>query len=300
MDLSNRKKALVIVNPCAGRRKLKPQLLDIANLFTRGGLETTLYTTTCKGDAIRMASTLGGRYDLVVCRGGDGTFSEVVNGLMQVENRPPVGYIPAGTTNDFAKTLGIPVNTQKCIKTILRNQALRNDVGKFNDVYFTYSASFGAFVECSYATPQSLKNVMGHAAYMYEAAKSVKKIRPIHAKVKCEQYEDEGDFVFGTVSNSYSLGGVVKLDPHTVGLNDGEFEVMLIKNPDDGKGWVEAISSVITKNYNEKYIKFIRTDHIEFEFDEEDIPPWTTDGEFAGESQKVVIDNIQNAIRIFR
>ena len=300
MDLSNRKKALLIINPCAGRRKLKPQLVDIANLFTRGGLETTMYTTTCKGDAERMAATLGKNYDIIVCRGGDGTFSEVVNGVMKLEKRPPLGYIPSGTTNDLAKTLGLPPNTQKCIKTILRNQALRNDVGKFNDTYFAYTASFGAFSECSYSTPQKLKNVMGHSAYMYEATRAVKNIKPIHAKVKCEEYEDEDDYIFGTVSNSYSLGGVVKLNPHTVGLNDGEFEVMLIKKPEDVKTWTSTITSIITKNYDERYIKFFRTGHIEFEFDEENPPAWTTDGEFAGTPVKLTIDNIQNAIRIFR
>jgi len=300
MSVFFEKKAMVIVNPCAGRKKLSPQLLDIADLFSRGGLETTVYTTSARGDATVFVQKYSNKFDIVVCRGGDGTLHEVVNGIMTLDRKIPIGYVPSGTTNDLAKSLGIPNNTRRAINVVINGKPVGNDVGRFNEnKYFSYSASFGAFTNCTYETPQKLKNKLGHAAYIIEGAKTVNQIHPIRVKVSSEEFEaDWDDYVFGTVANSLSLGNVIKLDKRIVDLNDGKFEVMLIKKPDSAQAWKDTIASVLSKDYDKRYIKFFQSSEIKFEFEEE--TPWTTDGEFGGLVKTVVIKNLQNAVTIFR
>jgi YegS/Rv2252/BmrU family lipid kinase len=294
------KKAMVIVNPCAGRKRLSPQLLDIADLFSRGGIETTVYTTSARGDATSFVQRYSHKFDIIVCRGGDGTLHEVVNGILTLDRRIPIGYIPSGTTNDLAKSLGIPNNARKAISVIINGKPVGNDVGQFNsDSYFTYSASFGAFTSCSYDTPQWMKNRFGHAAYVYEGAKTVKQIHPIRVKVRSNEFETDWDeFVFGTVANSLSLGNVIKLDKNIVDLNDGKFEVMLIKKPDSFQAWMDTLASVFSKKYDKRYIKFFQSSEINLEF--EDDVPWTTDGEFGGSFENVNIKNMKDAVVIFR
>lgn len=300
MGLSFSKKAMVVVNPCAGRRKLSPQLLDIADLLSKGGIETTIYTTSASGDATEFVKNFSHKFDIVVCRGGDGTFNEVVNGMMVLEKKLPIGYIPSGTTNDLASSLNIPKNTKKAIDVVINGKPVGNDVGHFNDdSYFSYSASFGAFTQSSYATPQRLKNSFGHLAYVYVGIKSIGQIGPIRVKVKCEHFEDDWDeYIFGTVANSLSLGKIVKFDKKIVDLSDGKFEVMLVKKPDNAQALKGILTSVAKKDYDERYVKFFQSSEIEFEF-EEDIP-WTIDGEFGGAGKLVKIQNLQNAINILR
>jgi YegS/Rv2252/BmrU family lipid kinase len=295
------KRALVVINPIAGKRSTKTQLFNITELFSIGGLETTVYTTRRKGDATDIVRSRGGNYDIIVCRGGDGTFNEVINGMMQLEKRPLVGYIPAGSTNDLARTLCIPSgDNDEAIDIILNGQPLWNDIGSFNgSLYWCYTASFGAFTEVSYGTPQRLKNQLGHAAYVVAAAAAIKDIRPIPVHIKtAEGYEAEEDVIFCGVSNSVSMAGSLKIRRREVGLNDGLFELIKIRYPRSFSELVQRISLALARDYRHDEVKMVRTRHAQFTFEEG--VPWTVDGEYGGTHESVVIENIHNAVQVFR
>ena len=298
------KRALVVINPIAGKKTAKAQLFDITDLFSVNGLETTVYTTRCPGDATDVVTRRGGNYDVLVIRGGDGTFNEVINGMMAMppEKRPLLGYIPAGSTNDLARTLQIPINSNhEAIDVILNGQPLWQDMGLFNgDTYWCYTASFGAFVDTSYSTPQKLKNRWGHMAYFAQAPAAVRNIHPIPLKVStAEGLELEGDFIFCAVSNSTSIAGSIKLSRSLVGLNDGRFELLLIRYPKSAAELASSVMKVVAKNFNkDDNVRLLQTRRVEFEF--ENPEPWTVDGEYAGKHTQVVVENVHNAVQIFR
>ncbi len=294
------KKALVIVNPKAGRIRVRSQVLDLTKL-SACGIAPTMYATTARGDAINYARDMAADYDMVICRGGDGTFNEVINGLMQLDEKKPVGYIPSGTTNDLAKALGIPNQTQKAIEIIVGGHTEPHDLGLFNNErYYSYIASFGAFTGASYRTPQEKKNAMGHMAYLLEAVNCIKEIKPIHTKVIIDGEETfEDDFVYGAVSNSTSVGGVMKLDMNIVDLADGVFEVMLVKNPGNFKRWKNTLWAAKTVRYDRSdCILFKQCRKIEFFFDHD--VAWTADGEYLNGGQHVVIEAKHHAVEIYR
>ncbi|MDR2647091.1 MAG: diacylglycerol kinase family lipid kinase [Oscillospiraceae bacterium] len=294
------KRALVVINPTAGKHTAQPHLFNLTTLFNISGLETTVFTTRGRGDATEIVRRRGEDFDIVVCRGGDGTFNETINGAMFLQKKPLIGYIPAGSTNDLARTLRIPKDNREAIEIILNGQALWNDLGTLNGgTYFAYTASFGAFTECSYDTPQKLKNRLGHMAYLIQAARSARDIHPIHARVQtAEGYETEGDFVFGAVSNSTSLAGMVKLNRKDVGLNDGLFELLLVRYPQNAGAWGSRIGEILLRSYSGEELMLLHTRHVEFQFT--DMIPWTLDGEYGGTHDAVVVENIHNAVRIFR
>ena len=298
------KRALVVINPISGKRTTKTQLFNITELFSVNGLETTVYTTRCKGDATDIVARRAENFDIVVCRGGDGTFNEVVNGLMTIapERRPLLGYIPAGSTNDLARTLQIPINDNKeAIDVILNGQPLWQDMGLFNDeVYWCYTASFGAFVDISYSTPQKMKNRWGRAAYFLQAPAALRGIHPIHLKVStAEGLEEEGDFIFCAVSNSTSIAGSIKLSRRVVRLNDGRFELLLIRYPKSFAELATTVTRVIAKDFNrDDNLRLLQTRRVEITFDEPE--PWTLDGEDAGSHTHVVVENVHNAVQVFR
>ena len=296
------KKALVVINPISGKRTTKSQLFDIADLFSEGGLETTVYTTRARGDAVEIVKRRGGEFDLVVCRGGDGTFHEVVNGIMQLERRPMLGYIPAGSTNDLAKTLCIPVNNNKeAIDTILNGQPLWNDLGLFNgETHFCYTASFGAFTDVAYETPQALKNKLGRVAYFVNLPKYAMRLRPLHVNIKtAEGLELEDNYILVGVTNSTSLAGFLKFNRRDVGLNDGRLELLLAKYPKNVPHFLQTLERGMARNYRHEEVRLLHTSRVEFTFLNEP-PPWTLDGEAAGAHEHVVIENIHNAVQIFR
>ena len=294
------KKALVIINPTSGKLSAKTHLHNITALFSTAGLETTVYTTRCRGDATDIARRRGMDFDIIVCRGGDGTFNETVNGVMQLEDRPLLGYIPAGSTNDLARTLCIPTDNQEAIDIILNGQPLWNDLGILNgEVYFAYTASCGAFTEVSYGTPQKLKNRMGHMAYFAAAPKAIKSVHPIPTRIKtAEGYEAEGVYALISVTNSISIAGMIKLHRNEVGLNDGKFELLLIPYPADLGAWTRGIANLLARQYHTEGVQLLHTAHVEFEFGE--LVPWTVDGEDGGAHRRVEIENVHNAIQIFR
>lgn len=295
------KKALVVINPISGKRSTnQTQLFNITQLFSISGLETTVYTTRCKGDATEIVKRRGEDYDILVCRGGDGTFNEVVNGMMTLEKRPLLGYIPAGSTNDLARTLQIPAgDNTEAIDIILNGQPLWNDIGSFNsDLYWAYTASFGAFTDISYETPQKLKNLLGKSAYYLRAIDAIRQIQAIRVHIETEEgYDKEEDLIFCGVSNSISLAGMVKLRRRDVGLNDGLFELLTIRYPKNAAELGGRAAKLIAKKYDEE-VQILRTRRAVFTFEEP--IPWTVDGEFAGSHQQVVIENVHNAIQIFR
>ena len=227
-------KTLLIVNPCSGKAKMKTELLNVVNILSADGSLVTVYPTKARGDATEFAAGVKeNEYEKIVVCGGDGTLNEVITGIMRSGIACTLGYIPSGTLNEWSSGLQISRSIKRAAEDITTGKKIRLDIGKFGDKYFSYTASFGAFTDASYSAPQDVKNVLGQAAYFFEGIKSLGNIKPIHLKFKTDTYETEGDFLFGAVSNSMSVGGIVKFDQSAVKLNDGEFEVLLIRNPDN-------------------------------------------------------------------
>jgi len=298
------KKALVVINPISGKRTTKQQLYDITDMFSTKGLETTVYTTRCKGDAQDLVARRGEDFELVVCRGGDGTFNEVVNGVMPLKKQPLLGYIPAGSTNDLARTLRIPINNNaEAIDVILNGQPLYNDVGTFAgdevNKHFSYIASCGAFVDIAFNTPQAQKNRWGRAAYFAQAPAAIRGIQKMHVKITTEEGQSlEDDYIFLSISNSSSIAGAIKVPRRLVGLNDGRFELLLIRYPKNFAELSAALRRVVMQDYRDESLRLLHTRRAELAFDQP--VPWTIDGENGGLHDHVVIENIHNAIQIFR
>ena len=294
------KKILIISNPRSGITKRKNYMQDVLENFNRHGYKVTVMETTGAGDATAYAKNEGSNYNIVVCKGGDGTFNEIMNGIMTLENKPEMGFIPTGTTNDLANTLGLSAQNQKAVETILKEQARPCDIGSFNGRYFTYVASFGAFTRCSYATSQKLKNKIGRLAYFYEATKEVKDIKNVPMRCVVDGVSFEGKFMFGSISNSRTVGKIIHLDENTVCLNDGKFEVLLAENPGTVKGWLELANCILKKDFEHKNIKFLKGSDIRIETIDGSPIPWTVDGEFAGNVSSVELEVHKHAFNMYR
>lgn len=291
------KKLLLIVNPCSGRAKMRTELLKVVEILSDAEYEVTVYPTKDRGDATAKTATLKeGEYDLLVVCGGDGTLNEVITGLMQTGIKQTLGYIPSGTLNEWSSGLGIARNIADAAKDITVGHEITLDVGQFGDKYFSYTASFGAFTSASYSAPQDIKNVLGQAAYFFEGIKSLGNIKPMHLKFICDEKEIEGDFLFGAVSNSMSVGGIVKFDDSVVKLNDGYFEVLLIKNPDNILKLQPLIDGILRKELDREGMEFFHTKSITVIGGEE--ISWTLDGEYAEGKNEIKIENIHNAITL--
>ena len=291
------KKILLIVNPIAGRSHTKSGLYRALDLFSNSGYQVSLQKTVSKGHATSIVLEHGKENDIVVCCGGDGTLNEVVSGVMQLGIKVPLGYIPAGTTNDFASSLKLSYNMNIAVKAIMNGQERPLDIGVFNGKrYFNYIASFGAFTGSSYTTPQSYKNTLGHLAYLLEGVKDIPNIRPYHVRVEVEGAVYENDYIFGAVSNSISIGGMVKLDSNQVDLNDGLFEIILIKNPKTALDLSRIIRAITKKDYKDKMIDFIKAPAASFYMEKQ--IPWTIDGEYEAGGTEIIVKNIQSAITL--
>lgn len=290
------KKILFIVNPKSGKGTIKSHILDILNIFSSKGLETTVYITQGHLDACRVAEEQGGRYDLVVCSGGDGTLDEVVTGLMKAGHETAVGYIPAGSTNDFANSLKLPIRMGEAARVVAEGIPRAFDVGAFNENYFIYIAAFGLFTDVAYQTSQEAKNVLGHMAYLLEGARRIFNIKSYHMTVRTRDREISGDFAYGMVTNSESVGGFRKITGKDVCLDDGIFEVILIYQPANVIEFQEIITSLMSGQLNSRFIETFKTDYLEFISEEE--VPWTLDGEDGDAHRQVVITNKRQAIPI--
>lgn len=292
------KKLLLVMNPYAGMRKGKRYLADVVELFNRADYLVLTHMTAGQGDCVRVVERMARDVDLVVCAGGDGTFNEAVTGLMRNGCEVPIGYLPCGSTNDFAASLNISTNVVQAAKDILDGVPTAVDVGRFGERYFTYVASFGAFTKASYATPQNVKNALGHMAYLLEGIQELSQIRRTHVRLELEDRVIEDDFLFGAVSNSTSVGGILTLSPKLVDLQDGKFELLLVRAPRDAIEVAECIRALRTQKYNCAMITFLSTDRLTVKAD----PPmvWTLDGERADGAEQIQVKNIHRAIRLMK
>ena len=290
------KKLLFVMNPYAGMRKANRCLAEILAIFNRADYDVSAYMTAGPGDAARMVARRGGEYDLVVCAGGDGTFNETVSGLMNAGLDIPVGYIPCGSTNDFAASLHLPTDPIKAAEVIVKGTPGSYDVGRFGDRYFTYVASFGAFTRVSYATPQNIKNALGHTAYILEGIQELSQIKNEHIRIDLEDRTIEGDFLFGAISNSTSVGGILTLDPKQVDMSDGRFELLLVRSPKDLLEVNECIQALQKQEYNCSMITFLSARSMTITADPN--MPWTLDGERCDGRQSVSVENLHNVIRL--
>lgn len=291
-----KKKVLLVVNPCAGKTKSRISSAEVMSKFPEDEYEFTLKATTCRGDATNIVKNELKDHDMVVCCGGDGTLNETINGVMDMPRRVPIGYIPTGTTCDLATTLGIPSNVDIATDFILKGNTNDYDIGLFNNRYFSYVASFGAFTKNSYTTPQKLKNRLGHAAYVIEAMKEIKDIHGTHLRVEHDGGIIEGDFCFGSISNSSSIAGMFKLREEDVRLNDGIFEVFLVRKM-SLPNLVRTILEVQKQIYNPDRVIYLRTSKLRLTSPYEDID-WTLDGEFGGTHREVMVHILERAVRI--
>lgn len=290
------KELLFVMNPCAGMRKANKILPEILGLFNRYGYDVHVHITEGRGDARQVVAQRAGQMDLVVCCGGDGTFNETVSGLMESGAQIPVGYIPAGSTNDFAVSLGLKSNPLEAAKAIMEGEPTQYDVGCFGGRYFTYVASFGIFTKASYATSQSLKNTLGHAAYILEGIQELSQLRKLPVKMELDGEVLEGEYLFGAISNSTSMGGVLKLDPKQVDMADGLFEILLVQMPKDLLELSDCINAIQKQSYNCKMMTFRTakkvTVHAQMDMD------WTLDGEREPGHERVEVENVHLAITL--
>ena len=291
------KKLLFVMNPNAGTKKANKYLTDILSLFTRAGYETNVHITRSQGDGKQVVAQRAKDVDLVVCCGGDGTFNETVAGLLESGAKCPVGYIPAGSTNDFANSLGLPSDPLKAAEKIAYGTLSAYDVGSFNGRYFTYVASFGAFTKTSYTTPQNIKNALGHTAYILSGIQELSQIRAVHGKFSLDDEVIEDDFLFGAICNSNTLGGILTLDPKQVDMQDGKFELLLVRAPKDLIELGECIQAVQKQVYNCKMITFRRASRIQIHIEP---LPWSLDGEAQRGREEILVENIHQAFELVK
>jgi YegS/Rv2252/BmrU family lipid kinase len=289
-----RKKLLMIVNPTSGRSKSRGPLFDAAAVLSQAGYLLSIHTTAFSGDAAETAEREGGAFDVVVAVGGDGTLNEVISGLTRLEKRPLLGYLPQGTTNDFASSLHIPGNPSAAAELIARHTPRKLDVGSWNERRFVYVASFGAFTHSSYAAPRSAKNALGHFAYILEGMKDLDTLRPYRVRLNADGEELDGEYLFGAVCNSTSIGGLMKLDPERVVLDDGKFELLLIPSPKTALDLQNLVLALLNQHYDSEGVVFRHISHLRLET-EEDLP-WSLDGEYAASCPTVDISNCPQAL----
>ena len=295
------KKLLFVYNPRAGKEMLKPRLSDVLDIFVKAGYEVKVHPTQAYRDAYYQIKEYEvGKYDLIACSGGDGTIDEVATGMMKRREMGkdvvPVGYIPAGTTNDFAKSLHIPRKPLAAADNAVKGVPFPCDIGKFNDSVFVYIAAFGIFTDVSYETDQAVKNVLGHMAYILEGAKRIFNIPSYKIKVEHDGEVIEDEFIFGMVTNSRSVGGFSNMVGKNIVFDDGLFEVTLIKTPKNPIALQEIIAALLIEQVDTKHMYTFKTKKITFDSVEE--IPWTLDGEFGGEQDYVEIENVQKAMEI--
>ncbi len=287
-------KLFLVVNPKSGRAMAKSKLLGIVSTLTEGGYSVTVYPTTCKNDATRVISELGQEYKTIVCCGGDGTLNEVITGMMNNKNKYRLGYIPLGTLNEWSSSLKISRNSIKAAEDIISGDTVALDVGRINDSYFAYTASFGAFTSASYSVPQDVKNILGQSAYFFEGIKSISTIKPQKISFNIDGREVSGNFIFGSISNSLSMGGIIKLDRNTVKLDDGLFEIILIENPESLADFNDILDGILKQDYKRKNILPFTARRIEITNCEN--VDWTLDGEYFKGTKNIVIENVNKAI----
>ena len=291
------KKLLFIVNPKAGRRRPRDIFFTIFSIFSEAGYLICLRQTQGPGDAERIAREEAGEYDLVVCYGGDGTLSQTVNGLLTLSDPPPVGYIAGGSTNDFAASLRLPQDPAMAAWSIVADPVRRIDTGRFNDARFVYVASFGAFTKASYSAPQTIKNELGHLAYILEGVRDLPSLRFPPARVEADGEVFEGRFLFGAVANATSIGGLIKLSPETVVLDDGRFELLLVPEPKSVAALNDMVKTLVLQDFSGSQGLILRhVSHVTV--DTEEALAWSLDGEGTPPVAHVEIENLCRGLTV--
>lgn len=290
-------KIYLIVNLVAGKAVISENLGNIINEFTKIGGEVTVHPTQSSQDTVDSAYyACQNNFDIIICAGGDGTLSQCIQGIMKSPNKLTIGYIPAGSTNDFAQSLNIPKNIMEAVQWIINGKPKSCDIGRFNNDYFTYIAAFGAFTNITYETPQKIKNTLGHAAYILNGLTQLTSIRSKHMRIEYDNNIIEDDFLFGMVTNSSSVAGLLSINDFM--LDDGTFEVVLIKQPANLIQLRQIVHSLlnISEEIDKEYIKFFRTSKIKFTCLDNEPATWTRDGEYGGDSIQCTISNCQKAM----
>ena len=293
------KKLLLIINPVSGRMKMSTAVFDVVKVFSDAGYLVTVQMTRGRGDATQMIRRMGADYDLVVVCGGDGTLNEGMAGLIEGGHDVPIGYIPCGTTNDFAASLGLErEDLKRAAQRIVDGTPMTIDIGRFNNLrFFSYIASFGAFTGTAYNVPQASKNALGHLAYVLEGFRDLPNIRPIHARVTLDDgLVVEDDYIFGSVSNATSIGGFVKLAAEKVNFSDGVFEVILVRYPHSPLEISKALLAMQTGRYEDTCIQFYHAKKVVVDMPKAE--PWTLDGEYAMGLISTKIEVLPNVVKI--
>ena len=292
------KKLFFALNPYAGTRKANRVLPEILSVFNRADFDVSVYITQGPGDLTAAIARLASHADLVVCCGGDGTFNETITGLLTAGLDKPVGYIPAGSTNDFANSLKLPTDPVAAARLIATGKPEPYDVCRFGSRYFSYVASFGAFTKASYSTPQNVKNALGHTAYLLEGIHELSQIRTSHVALELDGELLEDDYLFGAICNSTSIGGILTLDPNQVDMKDGLFEVLLVRKPRDLSEIAECISAVQKQQYNCRMMTFRSAREVKITSNADMF--WTLDGEKAQGGPELTITNLHHAIQLIK
>lgn len=295
-----KRKLLFIYNPLAGKSKIKNWLSSIIEYFVKNDYEVVIYATAGKKDAKKIVMDCLSRddYELIVCSGGDGTLNEIISGIMNSDKKPHIGYLPSGTTNDFAYNLKLPKNLPKAAKVALSGEAFPCDIGAINGEYFTYTAAFGLFTDASYETPQTTKNVLGRLAYVLEGVKRLPNWKSYRMEITCGEKVISDNFIYGMVTNSISVGGFKGLTGKEVLLDDGLFEGVFIRTPQNVLDFQSIINDLLKGNLNSDHIFSFPVKEILLT--SEEMVPWSIDGEFGGEFQTVNITNLNKAITIIK
>lgn len=292
------KKCLLIINPCSGKLKMQSELMDVIRILNENNYIVQVQISLTHNHVIELAKNAED-VDLIVCSGGDGTLNQVVSGLIKGNKNIPIGYIPSGSTNDYAVTLGLSFDIKTATQNIVSGNTYEFDVGKFDENnYFAYIASFGLFSSVSYTTPQALKNQLGSNAYLLNGISELLNAKQYHIKGKTENAKFEGDYILGLISNTLSVAGIMKLNPEEVDLSDGLFEILLIKQPKDLKDYNDLFNGIVNRNFNSPMFTFLKARTIELEFEEPMV--WSLDGERTNSDKIVKIENLHKRIQIMK
>ncbi len=294
---NDEKRILFVYNPKAGKGSIIKNLHEIVDAFVKAKGTVTVYPTQMRGDACRrIREREAGQYDLIVCCGGDGTLRETVDGLIKSDEIVPVGYIPAGSTNDFARSLGLPEDIEEATEIITQGKPFLCDAGNFNGENFVYISAFGLFTEVSYATNQQWKNIFGHVAYILEGVKSLSSIQSYEMQIEHDEGVMKGNYIYGMITNSLSVGGFKNITGKDVSFDDGKFEVILIRRPATFAELNDIVISLLKQSFDAVCMESFKTSYIKAKCRDE--VNWTLDGEFGGTYTDVEIKNVQKAFPI--
>lgn len=297
-------RAIVLLNGKAGNNYGRRNCFRILERLYQAGYETLVIPVgpDYPLDLPAFLKERADSFDLCVSVGGDGSLHHAVNGILKSGCDQPIAYIPCGTTNDFAKSLELNTDLNSS-EPLLRKELLKLDAGLFNKEYFTYVAAFGALTDVSYTTPQEAKNALGYTAYALSSLQALPNglNSKIRVKIESDEFCDEGTYMYGSVSNCFSVAGVRTPLLEHVSLKDGLFEVILIRSPQNITELFEITSSLLSGEISSNarsLIKLFTTKKVTFTFQNE--TEWTLDGEFGGKLKRASISVRRQKLKLMR